>query len=223
MRVEAEAATAAHALSSQSAPTVTLTQSVDPVSLLQAGVDTEDLKLALGLKELDLQTRSPEVELMHLKIRALELEKASVQSTPTPVRTHSSTASAEQFDISRHIALVPPFRDSEVDSYLNAFEHSAATLGWPKDVWRLLLRCKLVGKAQEVCTSLSIEESLDYDVVKATVIFAYELVPEAYHQNFRSCEKSANQTYVEFARDKTVFSTNGAQQAKRYIFHNCGS
>lgn len=36
-----------------------------------------------------------------------------------------------------------------------------------------------MGKAQEVCT-LSIEDSLNYDIVKATVLRAYELVLEAY-------------------------------------------
>ena len=33
---------------------------------------------------------------------------------------------------------------------------------------------------------------------------AYELVPEAYRQKFRTCEKTANQTYVEFARKRSV-------------------
>ncbi len=35
--------------------------------------------------------------------------------------------------------------------------------------------------------------------------WAYELVPEANCQKFPTCEKSANQTYVEFAREKTGF------------------
>ena len=30
----------------------------------------------------------------------------------------------------------------------------------------------------------------------------YELVPEAYRQKFRNCEKQSNQTFVEFARTK---------------------
>ena len=74
--------------------------------------------------------------------------------TSTPFSVHSPTASSDQFDVSRHIALVPPFRESEVDSYFNAFERIAATLRWPKNVWSLLLQCKLVGKAQEVCASV---------------------------------------------------------------------
>ena len=116
----------------------------------------------------------------------------------------AAAVSAPVFDISRHIALVPPFRESEVDSYFSAFERIAAALSWPKEFWSLLLQCKLVGKAQEVCASLSIEDSLDYKVLKKTVLQAYELVPEAYRQKFRNSEKTANQTYVEFVRDKSV-------------------
>lgn len=83
-----------------------------------------------------------------------------------------------------------------------AFERVAAKLKWPRDMWALLLQCNLVGKAQEVCAALPIEDSLNYDVVKLAVLRAYELVPEAYRQKFRSCSKSAKQTFVEFAREK---------------------
>ena len=72
--VGAVAATVTQALSSQvnvgaEAPTVAQAGSIDPLSLLQAGVDTEDFKLALRLKAVDLETKIREVELMHLKIR----------------------------------------------------------------------------------------------------------------------------------------------------------
>ncbi len=33
---------------------------------------------------------------------------------------------------------------------------------------------RLTGKAQEVCAALSLEDSLDYDVVKAAILRAYE-------------------------------------------------
>lgn len=64
------------------------------------------------------------------------------------------------------------------------------------------MQCKLVGKAQEVCSALTLEQSLDYDVMKNAVLRAYELVPEAYRQKFRSHVKTSSQTFVEFARDK---------------------
>lgn len=38
--------------------------------------------------------------------------------------------------------------------------------------------------------------------VKAAVLSAYELVPEAYRQKYRKLRKQGNQTYVEFAREK---------------------
>lgn len=91
-----------------------------------------------------------------------------------------------------------------MDLYFSALERIAAALKWPKEFWSLLLHCKLVGKAQEVCASLSTEDSLDYSVLKKTVLHAYELVPEAYRQKFRNSDKTANQMYVEFARDKSV-------------------
>ncbi len=106
------------------------------------------------------------------------------------------------FDVSRYIKLVPKFCEAEVDSYFITFERVAGKLRWPKDMWVLLIQCNLEGKAQEVCSSLPIEQSLDYDIVKTAVLRAYELVPEAYRQKFRDYVKSAKQTFVEFAREK---------------------
>ena len=75
------------------------------------------------------------------------------------------------------------------ESYFGAFERIAVALNWPKDVWAILLQCKLTGKAQEVCAFLSTEDSLVYETVKSAILRAYELVPEAYRQRFRSLGK----------------------------------
>lgn len=96
---------------------------------MQAGVDTEELDLVLHLKEVYLEAKTQEVELMHLWIRPLELERSVDHHASTPVSVHPSTvASFNQSDINRHIALVPIFRDSVVDLYFNVFEHVAAYL-----------------------------------------------------------------------------------------------
>ncbi len=71
-------------------------------------------------------------------------------------------------------------------------------------VWSLLIQCTLTGKAQEVCSTLSVVDGLDYDKLKSAVLRAYELVPEAYRQKFRSHVKNVSQTYVEYAREKNV-------------------
>lgn len=67
-----------------------------------------------------------------------------------------------------------------------------------------MIQCKLTGKAQEVCSTLSVRDSLDYDKLKSAVLKAYELVLEAYKQKFCSHVKIASQTYVEYVREKGV-------------------
>ena len=64
------------------------------------------------------------------------------------------------------------------------------------------MQCKLYGKAQEVGAALYLEDSLQYDIVKTTVLRAYELVPEAYRQSFSNHKKPSHHTFVEFPRDK---------------------
>jgi len=59
-----------------------------------------------------------------------------------------------------------------------------------------------VGKAREIYSALPVEQSSQYTVVKEAVFKAYELVPEAYRQKFRTSVREDKQTYVEFARIK---------------------
>ncbi len=191
-----------------------------------------DVPVAVRLKELELEVKRQEHQNKLLRLRELEMEMemkrrdfdireppqspglpsfvslpaavgAPVTSTPAaPV----GETSAFPVQTSLHVKLVPPFREAEVDSYFVAFERVAGALRWPKEMWALLLQCKLIGKAQEVCASLPVDTSLNYDVVKVAVLRAYELVPEAYRQKFRNHKKAVTQTFVEFSREKqTLF------------------
>ncbi len=47
-----------------------------------------------------------------------------------------------------------------------------------------------MGKALEVFSALSVEDSLNYDTVKLAILRACELVPEAYRQKFRGHKKN---------------------------------
>ena len=106
------------------------------------------------------------------------------------------------FDVTKHIRLVPPFQEKEVDKYFLHFEKVAESLNWPKEHWTLLLQSVLIGKAREIYTQLGVEQSHHYETVKELILKGYELVPEAYRQKFRNCKKDSNQTHVEFARNK---------------------
>lgn len=77
--------------------------------LMGAGVTTENLHLNQQIKEAEARSKQLEVQAMHLRIRALELEKeAPVASSPVSLSGHSSIY-APAFDISQHIALVLSF------------------------------------------------------------------------------------------------------------------
>lgn len=125
----------------------------DPVSNPHKGMSTEDLHLTLQIKEMEThkqevetykqevetrkqegETRNKDLErqLMHLHIRALELEKGLPASAvgQMPSSTHRPVSAG--FYISKHITLVPLFCESEVD-YFTAFECIAAALNWPKN------------------------------------------------------------------------------------------
>ena len=129
-----------------------------------------------------------------LRMKELEMQNMTVKRKPLESGVH--------FDITKHIRLVPPFQEKEVDKYFLHFEKVAENLKWPKEHWTLLLQSVIIGKAREIYTQLTVQQSSSYDTVKELILKAYELVPEAYRQKFRNCKKENEQTHVEFARTK---------------------
>ena len=157
-----------------------------------------ELKEARELRELELKAEKEKALLaaeLEAAAREHELKMASLGK-------HSPSDKASAFDPARNIRLVPPFQEKEVDKYFAHFEKVADSLNWPKESWVLLLQSVLVGKAQEIYGSLSVEQSSNYEHVKEAILKAYELVPEAYRQKFRNYLKYDSKTHVEFAREK---------------------
>ena len=168
-----------------------------------------ELKEARELRELELKA---EREKRDLELKA-EQEKALLEAEKeAAAREHelkmaslgkqSPSDKASAFDPARNIRLVPPFQEKEVDKYFAHFEKVADSLNWPKESWVLLLQSVLVGKAQEIYGSLSVEQSSNYEHVKEAILKAYELVPEAYRQKFRNYLKYDSKTHVEFCERK---------------------
>ena len=160
-------------------------------------------KLAMEKEKLEMEERIQKEKLeqaekekerqYNLRMKELEMQDKA-KTKPLDLGTH--------FDVTKHIRLVPPFQEKEVDKYFLHFEKVAENLKWPKEHWTLLLQSVVIGKAREIYTQLSLEQSSDYDKVKEVILKAYELVPEAYRQKFRNCRKENDQTHVEFARTK---------------------
>ena len=143
-------------------------------------------------REREREEREKERE-FQLRMREIEMQERANQ--PKQKIEHS-------FDVTKHIRLVPPFQEKEVDKYFLHFEKVAENLNWPKEHWTLLLQSVLIGKAREIYTQLGVEQSHHYETIKELILKGFELVPEAYRQKFRNCKKDSNQTHVEFARNK---------------------
>ena len=74
----------------------------------------------------------------------------------------------------------------------------------------MLLQIVIIGKAREIYTQLSLEQSSDYDKVKELIPKAYELVPGAYGQKFRNCRKENEPRMLNLLERKNNYLTDGA-------------
>ena len=158
--------------------------------------ETKRFEMELKLRELELQERQRQ--------REFELEKLRLELEAETKRGSGMAGGSGKFDPSKYIKMVPPFNEKDVDKYFQHFEKVAESLEWPKESWPLLLQSVLKGKSQKAYSALSLADCMNYDTVKAAILKAYELVPEAYRQNFRSLKKQEGQTHVEFAHEKEV-------------------
>ena len=161
-----------------------------------------ELKEARELRELELKAEQEKALLVAVIEAKKEAAAREHELKMASLGKQSPSDKASVFDPARNIRLVPPFQEKEVDKYFAHFEKVADSLNWPKESWVLLLQSVLVGKAQEIYGSLSVEQSSNYEHVKEAILKAYELVPEAYRQKFRNYLKYDSKTHVEFAREK---------------------
>ena len=177
----------------------------DAEKALQDAQFAEAQKAREAARELKLAELKEARELRELELKAEADKEAAAREHELKMAglgIHSPKDKASAFDPARNIRLVPPFQEKEIDKYFAHFEKVADSLNWPKESWVLLLQSVLVGKAQEIYGSLSVEQSSNYEHIKEAILKAYELVPEAYRQKFRNYLKYDSKTHVEFAREK---------------------
>ena len=108
---------------------------------LRLEIEENERKLRLETEErIEIEKEKLHFE---LKMKELELEGKS-KSKPLPLD------SGKSFDVTKHIRLVPPFQEKEVDKYFLHFEKVAENLKWPREHWILLLQSVVIGKAREI-------------------------------------------------------------------------
>ena len=96
---------------------------------MQAQLEFKKLEIEQENKKLELEQENKRLEQENRKYeidKEIELKKLELQNRAS----HSST---DHFDITKHIKLVPPFQEEDVDKFFLHFEKIAENLKWPKD------------------------------------------------------------------------------------------
>ena len=102
-----------------------------------------------------------------VELKKLEISATSCQNSVPPL-----TSPRPGFDLAKNIRLVPKFDEQDAETF---FQHLRSMhTGWsgPQSTRPYLLQSVFVGKAQKVFFELSMEQSSDYEEVKAFVLTA---------------------------------------------------
>ena len=147
-------------------------------------------KLEIQLKLQEIATKDREIQLNHeYRMRQLEIEQ-----------TKDSNVPGEKTSLVESKSLKMPYlkEDEDIETYLCTFERIAVTNKWSKDSWATRLAPLLTGKAREAYVRMDIDESGNYDLLRKAILARYDLTPENYRKQFRSCRKAPNETFVEW-------------------------
>ena len=102
----------------------------------------------------------------------------------------SFTGTTLKFHFGDALKTLPRWDKSvDVDVYLQAFERSAFTSGWPRDKWPVLLRTQLTDRALQVYNEIPQQDEMNYDALKAALLLAFCAVPETHRTRFRTVKK----------------------------------
>ena len=114
------------------------------------------------------------------------------------------------FDVTKHIRLVPPFQEKEVDKYFLHFEKVAENLNWPKEHWTLLLQSVLIGKAREIYTQLGVEQSHHYETVKELFSKVMSWSQKHIDKNLEIVKKILNRLMLNLLETKNSYLIDGS-------------
>ena len=160
-----------------------------------------EIEQQLAIERLRFQTEQAKLQLQQYRLDLMKSGKSFGDGSFEADASSGFLGSSERFDVLGNLKLLPKFSEKDPETFFSLFERVAETRKWPESSLSLMLQCALTGRAQEAYSAMSAADSQNYCLVKAAVLKAYELVPEAYRQRFRTWKKTDNQTHLEFARD----------------------
>jgi hypothetical protein len=136
----------------------------------------------MKIKELEHAEKEREYE--------LEMERLKSMSLTEPVKKKAHAKMPK----------LPNFVEGKdsIDAYLKRFERFAENAGWSIDQWATNLSALLQGKALDVYSRLSAEESVKYDVLKESLLKRFQFTEEGFRQKLRSCKMEIGETAQQF-------------------------
>lgn len=178
-----------------------------------------EMEMGLRKNELEAAQREREFELHKIKLEhqnALELAKAtSAASSPVHLTAVSSeTTGSNKYRIDILTKMVPRFDPNDVDLFFTSFERTLLLNKIPVDQWSVVLNAIVFGKAQRVLSSLSLDDLQTYDLVKGTLLSAFEVCADVFRKRFRTVSKGYNDSFAEYAFkikesfDRWLFKSN---------------
>jgi transposase InsO family protein len=171
------------------------------VQLFRMRAEEEDRARRLRAEEDERAMRLKQMEAENLRLQ-LELAQAQARRDDRP--RDRDEAGRRGFDVHKASAMLPHYEERDVEMYLSNFEKTAQVSDWPRDKWSVILQPKLSGKALKAYDRLTVEQIVDYDVVKQAILDELELVAEVYRAKFRKCTKRQTETYSDFAHYLTI-------------------
>ena len=138
-------------------------------------------------KQLQLQKDIEEIK----KATAEAMAHAQAGNNGGNANTHKSRAPK-----------LPPFKQDvdDIDSYISRFERYALSQGWNQETeWADNLATLIQGNGLFEYSSLTFEESRDYNTVKHAILSAYQLTADGFRKKFRETKPSKGDTGMKYA------------------------
>lgn len=194
----------------------------DLMSILQAHMGQQEawetrLNEMTGRQEKCFKALHHQFQLLQLEVQARTSPIPDPQisdsdhNADTPLSTmHSfpvqAEASAGQFHQHHQPRLEKLNDNDDIEHFLVTFERIAVACRWQKSDWVFHLIPLLTGKARGAYAHMDMDDSLNYDQVKAAIFAKYDINPETYRKRFRSLDVDLNESPKElYARVKELY------------------
>ena len=129
--------------------------------------------------------------MLDLATRKAEIRQLLDLNNTRNVQTHNV------FKVENVIKMIPKWIESDVESFLQAFESLAVANDWVEDKYLTIIQTQFSSKALKVFVELPNDATYEY--AKAALLLAYKVVPEVHRKKFRTQCKSEKDTYADHA------------------------